>query len=63
MVLAAPNLWLSYVRRALGWWQGHAADAMRRQQRAALAEIQKPAPSILGKPKRGRQRRRAAADR
>lgn len=53
----ALSLWLSSANGALGWWKGHAANAMRRQQRAVLAEMSKPAAGTLGKPKRKRQRR------
>ncbi|MCY1644042.1 hypothetical protein [Methylorubrum sp. SL192] len=59
----ALSLWLSSVHGAVGWWQGHTANAVRSQQRAALAEMLKPAPSILSKPKRGARRRKAKAKR
>lgn len=59
----ALSLWLSSVNGTLGWWGGHAANAVRRQQRAALAEMLKPATGTLGKPKRRTRRRKATAKR
>ncbi|MEH3146272.1 MAG: hypothetical protein PGN34_13190 [Methylobacterium frigidaeris] len=52
----ALSLWLSSANRAAGWWMGHAANAVRRQQRAALADMTKTA--TASKPKR-KQRRQA----
>ncbi|WP_157080819.1 hypothetical protein [Methylobacterium variabile] len=49
------SLWLSAANRAAGFWMGHAANAVRRQQRAALTELGKPA-----KPKRRRRTKRRA---
>jgi len=51
------SLWLSSVNGALGWWGGHAANAVRRQQRAALTEMLKPVTGTLSKPKRRTRRR------
>jgi hypothetical protein len=54
------TLWLSAANRAAGFWMGHAANAVRRQQRAALTELGKAA---APKPKtkcRRRVRRHAA---
>lgn len=59
----ALSLWLSSVNGTLGWWGGHAANAVCRQQRAALAEMLKPATGALGKPKRRTRRRKATAKR
>ncbi len=59
----ALSLWLSSVNGALGWRGGHAANAVRRQQRAALTEMLKPATGTLGKPKRRARRRRATIKR
>ncbi|AMB43310.1 hypothetical protein [Methylobacterium sp. AMS5] len=56
----ALRLWLSSVNGALGWWSGRAANTVRRQQRAALTEMLKPATGTLGKPKRRRRRRTTA---
>ncbi|WP_458434678.1 hypothetical protein [Methylorubrum populi] len=50
------SLWLSTANRAAGWWMGHAANAMRRQQRAALAGMTKAATGT--KPKRRRAARK-----
>jgi hypothetical protein len=52
------SLWLSAANRAAGFWMGHAANAVRRQQRAALTEMTKAAtPKAKG---RRRRKRRAA---
>lgn len=42
------SFWLSSANQAAGWWMGHAANAVRAQQRAAVGELAKapsPAPS------------------
>jgi hypothetical protein len=36
------SFWLSAVNRATGWWMGHAANAIRQAQRAALKSAAKP---------------------
>ncbi|EHP93921.1 hypothetical protein [Methylorubrum extorquens] len=59
----ALSLWFSSVNGALGWWGGHAANAVRRQQRAALTEMLKTATGTLSKPKRRTRRRRTTAKR
>ena len=46
------SLWLSSANRAAGWWMGHAANAVRRQQRAALTEVTKQATGTKPQPKR-----------
>ncbi|MDP4023562.1 hypothetical protein Q8W71_13065 [Methylobacterium sp. NEAU 140] len=46
----ALSLWMSTANRAAGWWMGHATNAVRRQQRAALAEMTRAATGA--KPKR-----------
>ncbi len=52
----ALSLWLSAANSAAGWWMGqamgHGANAVRRQQRAMLAEMTKAATGSAGKPKR-----------
>ena len=48
------SLWLSTANRAAGWWMGHAANELRRQQRAALTEMTKAATGTA-KPKRKRR--------
>ncbi len=53
------SLWLSAANRAAGWWMGHAANAIRRQQRAAIAEMTKAATGT--KPKRKRRVKRKTA--
>ncbi|KAB1074274.1 hypothetical protein [Methylobacterium planeticum] len=55
------SLWLSAANRATGWWMGTATAMMRRQQRAALAEMTKAATGV--KPKRARKPRRRPATR
>lgn len=56
----ALSLWLSAANRTVGWWMGqamgHGANAVRRQQRAMLAEMTKAATGATGKPKRPRRR-------
>ncbi len=52
----ALGLWLSTANRAAGWWMGHGANALRRQQRAMLAEMTKAATGAAGKPKRRKPR-------
>ena len=52
------SIWLSAANRAAGWWMGHAANAVRRQQRAALAEMTKAATGAKSKRKRTAKRRR-----
>lgn len=52
------SLWLSAANRAAGFWMGHAANAVRRQQRAALTELGKAATlNATSKPKAKRRRR------
>ena len=49
------SLWLSAANRAAGFWMGHAANAVRRQQRAALTEMSKAAtvkPKAKRRPKK-----------
>lgn len=50
------SLWLSAANRVAGFWMGHAANAIRRQQRAALTEMTKAATGA--KPKRKRRAKR-----
>lgn len=50
------SMWLSAANRTTGWWMGHAANAIRRQQRAALAEMTRAATGA--KPKRKRRAKR-----
>ena len=45
------SLWLSAVNRAAGWWMGHAANAVRQAQKAALRKA-------TPKPKRAPRRKR-----
>lgn len=52
----ALSLWLSSANRAAGWWMGHGANAIRRQQRAALAEMTKAVTGSPSKPKRRKRR-------
>ncbi len=55
------SLWLSTANRAAGWWMGHAANAVRRQQRAALTQMTKAATGAANgaaKPKRKRRVKR-----
>ncbi len=52
------SLWLSAANRAAGVWMGHAANAVRRQQRAAQTEFGK---AVTPKPKRRRRTKRRAA--
>lgn len=54
------SLWLSAANRAAGFWMGHAANAVRRQQRAALSELGKAATPKPKTKRRRRTRRRAA---
>ncbi|AWN51319.1 hypothetical protein DK412_06075 [Methylobacterium sp. 17Sr1-1] len=54
------SLWLSAANRAAGFWMGHAANAVRRQQRAALTELGKAATPKPKTKRRRRTRRRAA---
>ncbi|KMO15928.1 hypothetical protein [Methylobacterium platani] len=49
------SLWLSAANRAAGFWMGHAANAVRRQQRAALTAM-----SRTGTAKPRTKRRRPA---
>ncbi len=49
------SLWLSAANQAAGWWMGHAANAVRAQQRAMVNEMMKP---VTAKPKRSRTVRR-----
>ncbi|MBB3902477.1 hypothetical protein [Methylobacterium brachythecii] len=42
------SLWLSSANQATSWWMGHAANAMRAQQRLALDAMTKAATG--GKP-------------
>ena len=58
MKVTPLSLWLSTANRAAGWWMGHAANAMRRQQRAALAEMTRAATGAKPKRKRPAKRRR-----
>ncbi|KMO44884.1 hypothetical protein VQ03_00870 [Methylobacterium tarhaniae] len=56
------SLWLSAANRAAGFWMGHAANAVRRQQRAALSEIGKAATPKVAKPRpKGRRRTKRRA--
>ena len=50
------SLWLSAANRAAGWWMGTATAMMRRQQRAAFAEMTKAATGA--KPKRAAKPRK-----
>ncbi|MFC6391247.1 hypothetical protein [Methylorubrum zatmanii] len=50
------SLWFSTAKRAAGWWMGHAVNAVRRQQRAGLAEMTRAAMGT--KPKRKRRARK-----
>ncbi len=52
----AMSLWLSAANSAAGFWMGHGANAVRRQQRAMLAEMTKAATGTTGKPKRRKPR-------
>ena len=49
----ALSVWLSAANQAAGWWMGHAANEVRRQQRVALNEMTKAATGT--KPKRTRK--------
>ena len=51
------SLWLSAANQAAGWWMGHAANAVRAQQRAMVNEMMKP---VATKPKRSRKKAVAA---
>jgi hypothetical protein len=53
------SLWLSAANRAGGFWMGHAANAVRRQQRAALSELTKGAVKPKAKGRRRTKRRTA----
>ncbi|AWN47779.1 hypothetical protein DK419_16850 [Methylobacterium terrae] len=53
------SLWLSAANRAAGFWMGHAANAVRRQQRAALTELSKA--GVRPKAKRRRRTKRRVA--
>jgi hypothetical protein len=47
------SLWLSAANRVTGWWMGHAANAIRQAQSAAIKQALKPAkPSRAGKRRR-----------
>ncbi|GJE59133.1 hypothetical protein [Methylobacterium trifolii] len=59
----ALSLWMSSANRAAGWWMGHATAALRRQQKAALAETARAATGAKPKRKRAPQRKRPAATR
>lgn len=53
------SFWLSSANQAAGWWMGHAANAVRAQQRAAVGEMTK---AVAGaKPKRRRRVKRKTA--
>ncbi|WP_342148934.1 hypothetical protein [Methylorubrum sp. SB2] len=52
----AMGLWLSAANSAAGFWMGYSANAVRRQQRAMLAEMTKAATGTTGKPKRRKPR-------
>jgi hypothetical protein len=47
------SLWLSAANRVTGWWMGHAANAIRQAQSAAIKQALKPA-----KPPRAAKRRK-----
>jgi uncharacterized membrane protein YjdF len=49
------SLWLSWANRATGWWLGHAANEVRRQQKAVL---QLWARGVAANPAAKRKRRR-----
>ena len=53
------SLWLSMANRAAGWWTAVAANAIRRQQRAVLAEMAKPLSGKKAKRKRTSAGRKA----
>lgn len=53
------SLWLSSANRAAGWWMGHGANAIRREQRAMLAEMTRAATGGAAKPKRRKARKAA----
>ena len=36
------SLWLSAINRTTGWWMGHATNAIRQAQRAALKSATQP---------------------
>lgn len=52
----ALSLWLSSANRAAGWWMGHGAGALRRQQQLMLAEMTKAATGSTARPKRRKPR-------
>ncbi|MFY9289843.1 MAG: hypothetical protein WAP03_03945 [Methylorubrum rhodinum] len=52
----ALSLWLSSAHRVAGWWMGHGANALRRQQRTMLAEMTKAASGGAARPKRRKPR-------
>ncbi|MFH6783191.1 MULTISPECIES: hypothetical protein [Methylobacterium] len=54
------SLWLSAANRAAGFWMGHAANAVRRQQRAAVTEMTKAA-TVKPKAKGRRRTKRRTA--
>ena len=52
------SLFLSAASRAAGWWMGHAANAVRRGQAAAVAAAARAvSPKKPRKPKRGTGKR------
>lgn len=54
----ALSLWLSSVNQVAGFWMGHGANEIRRQQRMMLAEMTKVAVGgPAAKPKRPKKRR------
>jgi len=52
----AMSLWLSAANSAAGFWMGHGANAVRRQQRLMLEEMTKAATGAAAKPKRRKPR-------
>ncbi|GJE76730.1 hypothetical protein [Methylorubrum suomiense] len=52
----ALGLWLSSVNQVAGFWMGHGANTLRRQQRLMLAEMTKAAAGQAAKPKRTKRR-------
>ncbi|WP_238275198.1 MULTISPECIES: hypothetical protein [Methylobacterium] len=57
------SLWLSTANRAAGWWMGMATAAMRRQQRAAVAEMSRAVTGKKAARKRKAKTKRPSAKR
>jgi len=52
------SLFLSSANRAIGWWMGHASNAVRQAQSAWLKAATKPAAPKPAAPKRAPRRRK-----